>query len=476
MNMEQLNRRNAGCPPPPPPKILQFGGGNFLRAFLNWMVDLMNERIDFEGSALIVKPTPEGAYDSLERQDGLFHVCLRGISEGKKVDQCRLVKSVHSQVHPYRDFDRYLRTAEIPEIRLIVSNTTEAGITYRQQDLFEDRPAPSFPGKLTQWLFHRYRHFKGNPESGCVILPCELIEQNGQKLRKMVFRHAERWALEDGFRHWLHQHVRFYDTLVDRIVPGYPAREAAQMDKRLEVHDGLLVVAEPYHLWAIEGGDEVRQHFPAAEAGLNVRLVDDLAPYRTLKVRLLNGAHTAMVPVGLLAGLSTVRDAVADDLIGPFIQALLYEEIIPSLDYPAKEAKAYAQTVQDRFLNPFVDHQLSDIALNSTAKFSSRLQPTLEQYYSKKKELPQRLVCSLAALITFYRGDVRPLRDEAAAIDHFNKAWEKKDFAEISRQALSFWNLQPQIQPLLERAVAHYLERISEGSIRDVLRTLKKNF
>jgi tagaturonate reductase len=472
MTLPHLNRQTAGCGPAPQPRILQFGGGNFLRAFLDWMVDLMNERVGFQGSALIVKPTAGGAYKALDRQDGLFHVCLRGVTDGETIDQCRLVQSVHSYVHPYLDFERYLRTAEMPELRLVVSNTTEAGIAYRQEDMLEDRPAPSFPGKLTQWLFHRYRHFEGSPAGGCIVLPCELIEQNGKELRKIVFRHAERWALEDGFLHWLRQHVMFCNTLVDRIVPGYPQQESQEVEERIGFRDELLTVAEPYHLWAIEGGGELLQHFPAPQAGLNVRIVDDLTPYRTLKVRLLNGAHTAMVPVGLLAGLHTVRDVMEDPLAGAFIKKLLYDEIIPILDNPASEARDYAGTVIDRFLNPFVRHQLADIALNSTAKFAARLQPSLEQYHAQKKCLPQRLVFSLAALITFYRGNGAPLRDEPAAIDHFKKAWAKETLFETSRHALSFWDIAPELKPVLAKEVSGYLQRIQNGSVRKVLAAL----
>ena len=474
--MQILNRATAHTPPPPPVKILQFGGGNFLRAFTDWMVDLMNERIGYGGSVLIVKPTPGGAYPELERQEGLFHVCLRGISGGERVEDCRLISAVSRQINPYAHFSAFLESAELESIEVIVSNTTEAGIAFREADRLTDRPAISFPGKLTQWLYHRYRHFGGSAESGCAVLPCELIVQNGGRLRELVLRYAGRWGLEPSFASWLFAHVPFYNTLVDRIVPGFPKADASGIQAALGYRDDLLVAAEPYHLWAIEGDGKIQKIFPGDRAGLNMHFVEDLTPQRTLKVRLLNGAHTAMVPVGILAGLTGVRETVGHPVIGPFVRRLLFKEIIPSLDHDRAEAEAYAESVLERFCNPFIHHRLADIALNATAKFSSRLQPSLEAYYRKQGELPPPLVFALAALIRFYKGELHgrtlPVRDTEAAVMHFREAWQEGDITSTARRALSLWNFPNGLKLALEGEVASRLSEIDRLPVEALLKIL----
>lgn len=472
--MRVLNRSQAGVPAPPPEKILQFGGGNFLRAFADWMVDLMNERLDYGAGILVVKPTPGGNYRALEEQEGLYHLYLRGRQEGAVTEQCRLISCVSRSIHPYEDYGAFLRSAEQAGIKLIISNTTEAGIAFRESDRLTDQPARSFPGKLTQWLYHRYRYFGGHSEAGCTILPTELVDANGTTLRHFVQRYARRWELETGFHEWLEAHHDFCNTLVDRIVPGFP-EDAAAIQQQLGFHDRLLVTGEPYHLWAIEGSARARRRFPADQAGLNVRYVDDLHAIRTLKVRLLNGAHTAMVPLGLLMGIESVGEGIADATLGPFIEDLLHQEIIPTLPHPAAETEAYAHDVLERFGNPFIHHRLADIALNSSAKFASRLQPSLEAAFRQSGTLPHRLTLALAALIRLYRGNVIDRRDETAALRHFDQAWEAASPAEVSRRALTWWTFSPALRQALEPAVGDLLEEMESVPVSNLLQHINND-
>lgn len=458
MDLLPLTRHSAAVPPAPPPRILQFGGGNFLRAFADWMVEVMNEKTDYGAGIIVVKPTPGGSYQNLDRQEGLYHVGLRGREGGKVAETYRLIACITETVSPYSHFERFLQTATIPGMALIVSNTTEAGITYRVEDRLSDVPAASFPGKLTQWLYHRFRHFTGNPERGVVVLPCELIEKNGDELQQIVRRLAAGWNLEKDFLRWLEQSCTFCNTLVDRIVPGAPApEELASLQKRIGFTDRQLVLAEPYHLWVIEGGENVEAKFPAPAAGLNVRFVDDLTPFRTLKVRILNGAHTAMVPVGLLSGLTTVREALEDPRVGPFIHQAITEEIIPSLGLPAAAALDYAEATIERFLNPFLHHRLADIALNSTAKFTARLLPTFEGYYRKFGRPPERLTLALSALIRFYGPPWQrrplPVRDTPEAVAYFQRSWQRSSMEEVAQKALDYWPFSMPLKEALEQEV-----------------------
>jgi len=466
--MKVLNRSAADVPAAPPEKIIQFGGGNFLRAFADWIVDVMNEEQNFQAGVLVVKPTPGGSYRDLDDQGGLFHVCLRGRQGGALVDQCRLITCISRTIHPYERFAGYLASAEQPGIELIVSNTTEAGILYREADRYADRPALSFPGKLTQWLYHRYRHFEASPAAGCTILPTELIEENGATLRQYVLQYARQWQLDKGFSAWLKAHNDFCNTLVDRIVTGHPS-DPAIFNHRLGFRDRLLIAAEPYLAWDIEGPERVRRRFPADEAGLPVRFVEDLNQARTLKVRLLNGAHTAMVPPGLLMGLQSVGESMSDPTLRKFVEELLYQEVIPTLPHPMSEAVTYARSVLERFQNPFIRHRLADIALNSSAKFATRLQPSQEEAFRQAGRLPPRLTIALAALIRMYRGDHFEPRDSEAAIRHFRDAWQANTPEAVAQQALTWWNLSPPLQTALTPAIGKLLAKMEHRTMAELL-------
>lgn len=423
-----------------PPKILQFGGGNFLRGFVDWMVDELNSQTDFDGSVIVVKPTERGDYTALRNQDGLFHVLTKGIKNGELIDQQQLIHCVDQVIHPYLAWGDYLKTAEIPSLRFIISNTTESGIQANEADLMEQHPPKEFPAKLTHWLYRRYQHFNGSSESGCIIIPCELIENNGVKLKNCILQYATWWNLPSEFSAWIESHNIFCNTLVDRIVPGFPTSDREQIEQSLGFKDDLLVAAEPYHIWAIQSDKPIHEELPFDQTDLNVKFTDDLAPFRQLKVSILNGAHTTMVPLGYLNGIDTVREAIEDEVVGTFMQQLITKEILPTLDFPSETLDQYASDVIDRFKNPFIHHQLISISLNSTSKFKTRVLPTLLKYVEKKGQLPQRIVFSFACLFWFYRGKrgdaVIPLKDDPQRLRFFADSWKQHEADQCSIQEL----------------------------------------
>ena len=417
-----LNRQQFPGPPLPL-RVLQFGGGNFLRGFVDWLIDRLNEETDFDGGVAVVKPTERGDYDELRAQEGLFSVALDGIRRGELIADRRIVHCVQQVIQPYRERAAYLATARLPELRFVVSNTTEAGIRFREEPLPETGMPREFPGKLTLWLHERFR--AGLP--GCIHLPVELIEDNGDALRDCVLRYAAAWGLGEDFAEWVRTDNHFCNTLVDRIVSGYPADRAAQLAAEIGGEDPLLVAGEYYHSWVISGPPLVAEELPFGRTDLNVTFTDDLSAYREIKVRILNGAHTAIVPTGYLAGIDTVGEVMRDPEMSAFLEGVLYGEIIPSLDHDEGELKKFAADVLDRFRNPGIHHKLLDISLNSTTKFRTRLLPSLLAYREKTGELPDGIVRALAALFQFYRGFRRdepiPLRDEADRIAFFQQEW-----------------------------------------------------
>ncbi|MEL7161177.1 MAG: tagaturonate reductase [Bacteroidota bacterium] len=424
-----------------PIKVLQFGGGNFLRAFVDWMIELLNEKTDFNGSVAIVKPTERGDYDALRRQNGRYHVILDGIQNGDLVWERRKIHCIRQVIHPYRERAAFLATAELPELRFITSNTTEAGIKFTEEPMPEEGMPKEFPGKLCLWLHHRWQHFSGAPERGCIVLPLELIEDNGDALKDCLVRYAKHWALADDFVAWLQTHNHFCSTLVDRIVSGYPTDRAEQLEEEIGTKDELMVAGEYYHSWVIKGPEFLPKELPLDRAGLNVTFTDDLDAYREIKVRILNGAHTSIVPTGYLAGLETVGDVMVDARLSAFLEQVLFEEIIPPLPYPVEELKAFANDVLNRFRNPSIHHKLLDISLNSTSKFRTRLLPSLLAYQEKFGKLPEGIVTALAALIRFYsgerNGEAIPLRDAADRIDFFREEWGKEQpKIELAREIL----------------------------------------
>jgi tagaturonate reductase len=427
--MENLNKGLVKDYQKRPEKVLQFGEGNFLRAFVDWQIDVMNQETDFNGSVVVVQPLGQGLVEMLNQQDGLYTLYLQGMKEGKAVKEHTTISSISRGLNLYTQYDQYLELAKNPELRFIFSNTTEAGIAFDENDRLEDRPQNSFPGKLTAFLYERYNAFQGDKEKGLIIIPCELIDRNGEKLKKIVLKYAELWNLGEDFVNWIHEGNTFCCSLVDRIVPGYPRDTINEITEELGYKDNLVVVGEQFHLWVIEGPQWIREEFPAHLAGLNTLFVDDMTPYRTRKVRILNGAHTAMTPVSYLYGLDTVAEAIEHEVVGQYVKELIYDEIIPTLDLPLDELNSFADAVLERFMNPFVQHFLLSISLNSMSKFKTRDLPSLMEYYNRKQELPKKLVFSLAALISFYKGkrgeETIKLADDQDVLELFEGQWSQ---------------------------------------------------
>lgn len=444
--LRELNRKTVPTKTHPV-KVLQFGEGNFLRAFADWIIDIMNEKATFAGSIQIVQPRAGGAHkgEVVNKQDGLFHVIVSGIRNGKNVEETRLISCVNGVINPYTAYDRFLSQADQESLQFVISNTTEAGIIFQESDKDHHSVPETFPGKLTALLFRRFNLFKGASDKGLIMIPCELIEGNGEILRDIILRYIQHWNMPDNFREWVVNHNTFCNTLVDRIVPGYPADKIQEFEKQNGFQDRLAVMAEPFYVWVIQGPDEVKQKFPAESAGLNVKFVKDLTPYRTQKVRILNGAHTIMVPVAYLQGLRTVKETMDDPHMSKFVQDAIQQEIIPGLGLPDEDLHQFAQDVLDRFRNPYIRHELQSIALNSISKFKVRVLPSLISYWELKKALPQNIVRSLAALIRFYKGEWKgeklPVNDSPEVLAFFQNVWQSNDVRYVAKNALANVNL-----------------------------------
>ncbi len=388
-----------------PIKVLQYGEGNFLRAFVDWIIDLLNEKGDFNGDVMMVQPLAQGMGDMINAQNGLYTTVLRGVQNGKPVEEFRKITSVRGCINPYSDYDAYILQAANADLRFIISNTTEAGISYRAGDKLEDKPQVSYPGKVCAFLYERYRVFSGAEDKGIIFIPCELIDKNGDNLKKIVLQYAEEWELPQGFIDWVNNSCDFCNSLVDRIVPGYPRAEAEEICNKLGYKDNLLDSAEIFLLWVIECHNKKHNdELPTEKAGVNVIWTDDMSFYRTRKVRILNGAHTMTVLAAYQTGLNTVKECIDSSLIYPMMEKGLFEEIIPSMDGDKQQLVQYAKDVLERFANPYIIHLLLSISLNSVSKFKTRDLPSLLGYYRKTGKLPDVLTFSLAALISFYNG------------------------------------------------------------------------
>ena len=391
-----------------------------------------------------------------------------------------MIDVINSGLNPYTQFDEYMALAENPDIRFVISNTTEAGITFDPSCSLEDRPASSYPGKLTQLLFHRYRHFEGASDKGLIILPCELIFLNGKELKKCIYQYIELWQLGEGFKTWFEQACGVYCTLVDRIVPGYPKDTIGQIQESIGYEDKLVVKGEIFHLWVIEAPQSVAEEFPADKAGLNVLFVPSEAPYHERKVTLLNGPHTVLSPVGYLSGLDTVRECVEDPEIGKFVRKVMYEELLETLNLPKEELTAFADSVLERFLNPYVKHFVTSIMLNSFPKYKTRDLPGLKTYLERKGELPKGLVLGLAGIITYYkggmRGDVEIVpNDDAAIVDLLKELWATGDVAKVTEGVLAaefIWGENLNEVLGLNEMVSAYLELIQKEGMRAAVRSI----
>ena len=418
-----------------PEKIMQFGEGNFLRAFVNYFFDVANEKAGFNGKAVLVQPIASGLTDLINQQEGLYTLYLRGSEKGQKIDSKRVISSCSRAVNPYAPggWQSVLDLAKSPDLEIVVSNTTEAGIVYDGSCKFDDVPPSSFPAKLTRVLYERFK--AGLP--GLVILSCELIDNNGKELLSCVNKHVDDWKLGADFKDWVNSKNIFCSTLVDRIVPGRirDPQELAALNKANGYEDNLLDVGEVFGVWIIEGPDGLEDKLPFKKAGVNVHVVPDVTPYKKRKVRILNGAHTGFVPGAYLAGFDIVRDCMNDDVIRGFMNKMLYDEIIPTLPLDKKDLTNFAEAVQDRFNNPFVNHELMSISLNSTSKWRARNMPSFLEYVEEKKSLPPCLTMSLAAYIAFYSSDIQELTDKGLVCSRGKNTYTISD----DRWALEFY-------------------------------------
>ncbi|TXE06280.1 tagaturonate reductase [Seonamhaeicola algicola] len=452
-------------------RIVQFGEGNFLRAFANWMIHEMNKQAGFDAGVVAVQPINQGLIKMLNDQDGLYTLYLNGIKNGEAISEHQIVDCIQRGVNPYENPADYLAIAENPELRFVISNTTEAGIAYNENDKLDDAPQSSFPGKLTALLYKRFQTFGGASDKGLIIIPCELIDRNGDNLKRIILQYANDWNLGAEFTEWINDDNIFCNTLVDRIVPGYPRDKMDKITEELGYKDNLVVEGEQFHLWVIEGPEAVKEEIPAEACGLNIVFTDNMEPYRTRKVRILNGAHTSLVPVGYLYGIDKVRESLEDDVVGGFLKDAIFEEICPTLDLPEAELNQFANDVIDRFRNPYLEHALISISLNSTSKYKTRVLPSVLEYIKRKGALPQRLLFSLASLIAFYKGDRNgesiPLKDDQSALDFFKTQWATGNVANVAKATLQntdFWGEDlTQYNGLLETVTKNLEDIVNKG-------------
>jgi len=470
--MEKLNRKNRGLEKLNPIKVVQFGEGNFLRAFVDYAFQRLNNEVDFNAGIAVVQPLKEGMVNMINDQDGLYTLFMNGIKKGEKIQDIQLISNIVKSINPYNDFADYLALAKEPALQFIVSNTTEAGIEFLDTDTPDMQPPAAFPAKLTLLLHERFKHFNGDASKAVTIIPCELIDYNSETLKKCILQYCDLWNLDVAFKKWVSEDCTYHSTLVDRIVPGYPRAEIEEYNSKLDYQDNLIVAAEPFFLWAIEGGDDLKAKLPFDKTDLNVKIVDDIRPFKMIKVRILNGAHTAMVPVSLLFGNKLVMETVNGDFTGPFVDNVI-AEISETLPMDKNEITAYAEEVMDRFRNPFIKHALADIALNSISKFKVRVLPSLLGYYTATKKLPTSLTFSLACLIQFYKGtwnnEALPVKDTPELVEAFKKAWELGNLESVVAAVLAntdFWDEDLNKVDGLSQALVHALNEIEANGIQ----------
>lgn len=474
-----------------PIKVLQFGEGNFLRSFVDYMIDIANEKGLFDGSIAVVKPIAFGSLKQFHAQDNLYTVCLRGKEEGKIVRENRVVTSIGKVLDAQENYEAFMALAAMEELTFVVSNTTEAGIVFDPSEDFSAKPPVTYPGKLTQFLYARYAHFQGAKDKGLVILPVELIENNGIKLKECVLRLAEIWKLPQEFVGWIEESNMFCSTLVDRIVTGYPRDEAQSYWEELGYEDKLLSVCEPFALWVIESPKDISALLPLDKAGLPVVFTRDQRPYRERKVRLLNGAHTATILNAYLSGRDIVGECMADEDIRRFMTEAVFEEILPTVTLPREEVLAFAGSVFERFENPFIRHGLLSIALNSVSKWKSRILPSLLDSLAQTGRLPKCLTFSFAALLAFYTCEKRadgtyagvrpdgtdyPVQDDQGTLAFFavNSGKAAGEYAQTAAANAALWGRDLNLIPGLSEVVAKNLEAIRTVGPRAAMNQLLK--
>ena len=460
--------------PKRPIKVVQFGEGNFLRAFVDPFIQTLNEQGLFDGNVAVIQPMPQGRVRDLEQQDGLYTLILEGLEQGKVISEHKIIDVLSEFIDPYTQYQNYLDLAASPILTTVVSNTTEAGIAFMAETIHFNQCPTSFPGKLLAFLRMRFEVFAGAKEAGLDILACELIDDNGQTLKKVLVEMARYNNMSETFIHWMTTANRFYNTLVDRIVPGYPKQDAQRLESEFGYLDHSMVKGEIFHLWVIEGEKGLNQRLPFDQAGLNVYFVDVLKPYKERKVKILNGSHTALVPIAYLCGIDTVKEAVTDPQVGKFIQNLIWQEVIPTIDLPKADMEKFAQAVLERYLNPFVRHELMSIALNSMSKYKSRILPSVLTQLDHGK-FPKLQLFSLAANIVFYRGkrndESIKLQDDPQFLELYQQLWSKGNVSEVVQTVLglSHWETSRLVQTDVVNYVNQNVEAILKLGMRNAL-------
>ena len=471
-----------------PERVLQFGEGNFLRAFVDYFIDMMNEKAGFNSKVVLCQPIAPGLADMINEQEGLYTLYLRGFQGGQKVNKKRIISCVSRCLNPYQNFDALMKCADNPDLRFIACNTTEAGITYDPACQFTDKPANSYPGKLTQFMYRRFEKFGKETGKGFIILSCELIDNNGKELEKCVLQYAKQWNLGEDFTTWVKAENIFCSTLVDRIVTGYPRNEAAAICEENGYLDNIIDTGEVFGFWVIEGPQSIKEEFPVEKAELPILITDNHKPYKQRKVRILNGAHTSFVLGAYLAGQDIVRDCMNDEVIRGFMNKTIYDEIIPTLDLPKEELENFAAAVTERFQNPFIDHALLSISLNSTSKWKARVMPSLKGYIERKGCLPACITASFAFYIAFFNGHT--LTDEGLLGTRGGNEYLIKDDQPILRfyydhredsaaelvhavcTNVDFWGEDLTELAGFEEAVTEYLEKIRNDGTYEVMKEI----
>lgn len=475
-----------------PERVLQFGEGNFLRAFVDYFIDMLNEKTGFNSKVVLVQPIAnKGGFnlaDIINGQEGLYTLYLRGFENGQKVNDKRIISCVSRCLNIYSDYEAVMACADNPDLRYITCNTTEAGIAYDPQCRFDEQPPASYPAKLTQLMYRRFQKFGSEPGKGFIILACELIDDNGQELKKCVLKYAGQWRLGEAFVNWLETENIFCSTLVDRIVTGYPRAEAAAINEENGYEDNILDTGEVFGFWVIEGPQSLKDELPFDKAGLPVLITDNHKPYKQRKVRILNGAHTSMVLGAYLAGQDIVRNCMQDEVIVKFMNKTIYDEIIPTLSLPKEDCLDFAAAVAERFNNPFIDHSLLAISLNSTSKWKARVMPSLKGYADKFGKLPKCITASFAFYIAFYRGteltdaglnakrpngDAYTISDDRDVLEFYysHKDDSAREIVHAVCSNTGFWGEDLTLLPGFEEEVAEFLEEIEKKGTYEVMKS-----
>lgn len=464
---QKLNRELINSQEKLPIKIVQFGGGNFMRGFTDYVIDRLNKETGFNAGIVNVQPTPNGSVHKLEEQDNVYTLFTRGIRKGEIIDEKQIISAIQKSVNPYTNYDEFLALAKEESLEFVFSNTTETGIAYDESENSYEGPHKNFPAKVTVLSYERFKHFNGAEDKGLRIIPCELIEDNALVLKDIILKYAKLWKLEESFAQWINENNHFHNTLVDRIVPGYPKDDAEYYEDQLDYEDRMMVVSECFLLFVIQDAGNLNERIPFNKINEQILVVEDIQPYRLRKVRILNGGHTLMLAPAILSGKETVKESIYNEFMGKFLSDSIFNEVNQTLGLNETELKNFAEEVFDRFRNPFIKHHLASIALYFVSKFKVRVLPSLLKYVETNNKLPLNLTFSLASLIRFYQGSfgekTLPLNDEEAIINRFKEIWTNDNYENVAELALSeklFWDTDLTQVEGLKAAVAKALYEI----------------